>query len=119
MDQNEIVLRAIGILTESKDMFSTLNRDADAEYETSGAIGNLLQGAFPRFEIPADATAQEAGQAVLQGAFATTLQLVSAFTFLFSELADVNDAGPGNIKSADVLRELALRFSNPSADDDA
>lgn len=119
MDQNEIVLRAIGILTESKDMFDILNQDVDAEYETNGAIGTLFNDVFPDVVLPAEATAQQAGEAVAQAALTSALKLVGAFAFLFSELADVNDAGHGGIKTADLLRELALRFSNPPADDNA
>lgn len=112
MDQNEMVLRAIGILTESHNMFAALNEDVDADYETNGVIGHLFNDAFPTITIPGDATPAEAGEAVAKAAVTTSVQLVSAFAFLFSELAEVHDAGRSDIKTADLLRELALRFSN-------
>ncbi|MFC8201343.1 hypothetical protein ACFUTV_39000 [Streptomyces sp. NPDC057298] len=117
MDQNELVLRAIGILTESRPMHAALNEDVDADYETSGAIGELFNGTFPSVAVPAEATAQETGEAVAQAAVTAAVKLVGAFTFLFSELADLHDAGRTDIKTEDLLRELALRFSNPQADD--
>lgn len=119
MDQNELILRAIGILTESQNMFAALNKDVDADYEVSGAIGELLNGVFPAVEVPPEATVQEAGQAVAEAAVATAVKLVSAFTFLFAELADAHDSGRSDVKTADLLRELALRFSNPPAEDGA
>lgn len=119
MDQNDVILRAIGILTESQNMYDVLNENVDADYETNGAIGHLFNEAFPTVTIPANATPQEAGEAVAKAAVATSIQLVGAFTFLFSELADVHDAGRSDVKTADLLRALALRFSNPSTDADA
>lgn len=117
MDHNEVVLRAIGILTESQSMSATLNEDVDADYKINGAIGQLFNEVLPTVAIPAGATAEEAGTAVAKAAVTTTVQLMSAFAFLFSALADVHDAGRSDIKTADLLRDLALRFSNPPTED--
>ncbi|MDT0467054.1 hypothetical protein [Streptomyces gibsoniae] len=116
MDQTEVVLRVIGILTESQRMYAAVNEDVEADYQTSGAIGELFNEVFPSVAIPVGATPQEAGEAVAHAAVATTIKLTGAFAFLFSELAAVHDDGRSDIKSEDLLRELALRFFNPPAD---
>jgi hypothetical protein len=36
---------------------------------------------------------------------------VGAFAFLFSELADLHDSGRTDVKTADLLQDLALRMS--------
>jgi hypothetical protein len=118
MDQNEVVLRAIGILTEAQNMFAALNEDPDADYELSPAFATLINEVLPTVLVPEDASPREAAETAAQAVAASALQLVHAFAFLFSELADVHDAGHSDIKSADLLQDLALRFSHPPQDED-
>jgi hypothetical protein len=68
---------------------------------------------LPTVAIPVEATAPEAGQMVAEAAAMASLNMANAFTFLFSELADVHDAGRSDITTDDLLRKLALRFSSP------
>ncbi|MEU9290485.1 hypothetical protein AB0D57_39060 [Streptomyces sp. NPDC048275] len=112
MEQTEIILRAIGVLTETNAMVRRIAQDEDAEAEsTETQLGALVTEVFPRVEVPADAGPAEAGQAVADAYLPATISLVGAFAFLFSELADLHDSGRTDIKSADLLQDLALRMS--------
>ncbi|MHA5052435.1 hypothetical protein [Streptomyces sp. SD15] len=113
MEQTEIILRAIGVLTETNAMVRRIAQaDDDAEVEsTETQLGALVTEVFPRVEVPADAGPAEAGQAVADAYLPATISLVGAFAFLFSELADLHDSGRTDIKSADLLQDLALRMS--------
>lgn len=126
MEQSEVVLRAIGILTQSAEWIRTANRGVDARVDDEsdgesadrdsgeGQIGSLLAEVFPSFEVSQDATPLEAAHAVTEAALPAIMQLIGAFTFVFSELADAHDTGRTDVTSADVLRELALRMSRPN-----
>ncbi|MFE5140492.1 hypothetical protein [Streptomyces fagopyri] len=117
MEQTEIILRAIGVLTETNAMVRRIAQDEDAGPETTETqLGALVTEVFPRVEVPADAGPAEAGQAVADAYLPATISLVGAFAFLFSELADVHDSGQTDIKTADLLQDLALRMSR--ADDE-
>lgn len=120
MEQTEIILRAIGVLTETNAMVRRIAQSADddadsaddAEVEsTETQLGALVTEVFPRVEVPSDAGPAEAGQAVADAYLPATISLVGAFAFLFSELADLHDSGRTDVKTADLLQDLALRMS--------
>jgi len=118
MEQSEIILRAIGVLTETQEMVRRLSKDAEPDLDTGDAqLGRLVTEVFPSIEIPADSSVEEAAEATIAALMPVTISLVGAFAFLFSELAEVHDAGRTDIKTADLLQHLALRLSS-SGDDD-
>ncbi|MEU5340137.1 MULTISPECIES: hypothetical protein [unclassified Streptomyces] len=113
MEQSEIILRAIGVLTETQEMVRRLNEDVEVDIDAGEAqLGRLVTEVFPSVEVPGDATPAEAGQAVVDALMPAAISLVGAFAFLFSELAEVHDTGRIDIKSTELLRGLALRLSN-------
>lgn len=113
MEQSEIILRAIGVLTETQEMVRRLNEDVEVDIDAGEAqLGRLVTEVFPSVEVPGDATPAEAGQAVIDALMPAAISLVGAFAFLFSELAEVHDTGRTEIKSTELLRTLALRLSN-------
>ena len=113
MEQTEIILRAIGVLTETNAMVRRIARPKRRrEVEsTETQLGALVTEVFPRVEVPADAGPAEAGQTVADAYLPATISLVGAFAFLFSELADLHDSGRTDVKTADLLQDLALRMS--------
>lgn len=111
MHQNEVILRAIGILTESRTLHEAMTRDAEADYRLDDSIGTLFNEMLPTVTVPSDATPKQAGDLVAQASVACTVRIMSAFAFLFSELASVHDAGRTDIGTADLLRQIALRLS--------
>ncbi|MFE9680083.1 hypothetical protein ACFYXC_07985 [Streptomyces sp. NPDC002701] len=112
MEQSEIILRAIGVLTETQEMVRRLNEETEVDIDAGEAqLGRLVTEVFPSVEVPGDATPAEAGQAVVDALMPAAISLVGAFAFLFSELADVHDTGRSEIKSTELLRTLALRLS--------
>ncbi|MEV7345812.1 hypothetical protein [Streptomyces sp. NPDC093544] len=114
MEQTEIILRAIGVLTETNAMVRRIAQadEDDTEVEsTETQLGALVTEVFPRVEVPSDAGPAEAGQAVADAYLPATISLVGAFAFLFSELADLHDSGRTDVKAADLLQDLALRMS--------
>ncbi|MFC9843621.1 hypothetical protein ACFWFF_36455 [Streptomyces sp. NPDC060223] len=117
MEQTEIILRAIGVLTETNAMVRRIaqsdddSADDDEVESTETQLGALVTEVFPRVEVPADAGPAEAGQAVADAYLPATISLVGAFAFLFSELADLHDSGRTDVKTADLLQDLALRMS--------
>ncbi|MFJ2649736.1 hypothetical protein ACIO1C_23815 [Streptomyces sp. NPDC087420] len=132
MEQNEVVLRAIGILTQSAEWIRTTGRHpggtdgtgtagaepgaAPGRGSGEGQIGSLLAEVFPSFAVSSEATPLEAAHAVTEAALPAIMQLIGAFTYVYSELAELHDAGRTDITSEDLLRELALRMSRPPQD---
>ncbi|MFJ1579380.1 hypothetical protein [Streptomyces sp. NPDC088182] len=136
MEQSEVVLRAIGILTQSAEWIRTANRDAGGETDGQagghtgggtgaegsspergsgeGQIGSLLAEVFPSFTVSPESTPLEAAHAVTAAALPPMMQLIGAFTYVFAQLAEVHDSGRTDITSEDLLRELALRMSRPN-----
>ncbi|MFJ6180214.1 hypothetical protein [Streptomyces sp. NPDC092295] len=136
MEQSEVVLRAIGILTQSAEWIRTANRDAGGETDGhagghtgggtgaegpspergsgEGQIGSLLAEVFPSFTVSPESTPLEAAHAVTAAALPPMMQLIGAFTYVFAQLAEVHDSGRTDITSEDLLRELALRMSRPN-----
>ncbi|MEV4974094.1 hypothetical protein [Streptomyces scopuliridis] len=130
MEQSEVVLRAIGILTQSAEWIRTANRDAGRDMDGDigreggavggergsgeGQIGSLLAEVFPSFTVSPESTPLEAAHAVTAAALPPMMQLIGAFTYVFTQLAEVHDSGRTDITSEDLLRELALRMSRPN-----
>ncbi|MEV8392309.1 MULTISPECIES: hypothetical protein [unclassified Streptomyces] len=134
MEQSEVVLRAIGILTQSAEWIRTANRDSDGNVGAEGGerapgeggsgdrgsgeggsgegqIGSLLAEVFPSFTVSPESTPLEAAHAVTAAALPPMMQLIGAFTYVFAQLAEVHDSGRTDITSEELLRELALRMS--------
>ncbi|MFF2521511.1 hypothetical protein [Streptomyces liangshanensis] len=131
MEQNEVVLRAIGILTQSAEWIRTAGRHSESTDSPGGPddpsaagrggsgegqIGSLLAEVFPSFEVSSDATPLEAAHAVTEAALPAIMQLIGAFTYVYSELAQLHDSGRSDITSEELLRDLALRMSRPPQD---
>ncbi|MGW6745349.1 hypothetical protein ACWGDX_32205 [Streptomyces sp. NPDC055025] len=119
MEQSEVVLRAIGILTQSAEWIRSADRNPAAGAESgagqgAGQIGSLLAEVFPSFTVSSEATPLEAAHAVTEAALPAIMQLIGAFSFVYSELAEVHDSGRTDITSEALLRELALRMSRPN-----
>ncbi|MFJ9028120.1 hypothetical protein ACIRQP_06275 [Streptomyces sp. NPDC102274] len=138
MEQSEVVLRAIGILTQSAEWIRTANRDAGGDSlgdaggdaggdigaaggaeggrrgSGEGQIGSLLAEVFPSFTVSPESTPLEAAHAVTAAALPPMMQLIGAFTYVFAQLAEVHDSGRTDITSEELLRELALRMSRPN-----
>jgi len=115
MEQTEIILRAIAVLTETNAMARRIALDESADVDPGETqLGALVTEVFPRVEVPGDAGPAEAGQAVADAYLPATISLVGAFAFLFSELSEVHDAGRTDITTADLLQQLALRMSGAS-----
>ncbi|MGW2507839.1 hypothetical protein ACWC0A_00170 [Streptomyces scopuliridis] len=127
MEQSEVVLRAIGILTQSAEWIRTANLDTDGDSgigsgergSGEGQIGSLLAEVFPSFTVSPESTPLEAAHAVTAAALPPMMQLIGAFTYVFAQLAEVHDSGRTDITSEDLLRELALRMSRPNRPNDA
>ncbi|MFJ4918748.1 hypothetical protein [Streptomyces sp. NPDC088725] len=120
MEQSEVLKRVIGILTEAGEWQRLLEEDVerddlDAE---SGIVTALLNETMPNIEIPSDATIEEIAALVGREVGGTIQQLVGAFSLAFMMLAQVHDSGHSEISSSQVLRDLALRAEEISADDD-
>ena len=112
MEQTEIILRAIGVLTETNAMARRIALDESADFDPGeNQLGALVTEVFPSVEVPADAGPAEAGQAVADAYLPATISLVGAFAFIFSELAELHDSGRSDISTADLLQTLALRMS--------
>jgi hypothetical protein len=112
MKQTEIILRAIGVLTETNALTRRIAQDQDTDLDPAESqLGSLVTEVFPTVEVPADAGPTEAGQAVADAYLPAAISLVGAFAFLFSELADVHDAGRTDVTTAALLQDLALRLS--------
>ncbi|MEU6663446.1 hypothetical protein [Streptomyces sp. NPDC046821] len=112
MEQSEIILRAIGVLTETQEMVRRLSQNEEPDIDTAESqLGRLVTEVFPSIEIPAEASVEEAAEATIAALMPVTISLVGAFAFLFSELAEVHDSGRTDITTADLLQHLALRMS--------
>ncbi|MGW2262404.1 hypothetical protein ACWCXE_32095 [Streptomyces sp. NPDC001780] len=117
MEQNEVVLRAIGILTRSAQWRRQVEAgdagggDPLGEDPGTGQIAALLAEVFPSVPVREEATALEAAHAVTEAALPSVMRLIGAFTYVFAELAEAHDSGRTDITSEQLLRELALRMS--------
>ncbi|MFK0154625.1 hypothetical protein ACIQVK_21440 [Streptomyces sp. NPDC090493] len=102
MDDNDVMLRAIGILTQGKDGLTTIRSEGAAPGGMSDTVAKLVADLFPD-RMPS---------AISTG----IAELVVAFVYLHSELAELHDSGRTDITSEELLRKLALEFSTPPDD---
>ncbi|AXG80275.1 hypothetical protein [Streptomyces paludis] len=125
MEQNEVVLRAIGILTQSAEWVRSTGPEAEPgtgdraagerpAVPGAGQIGSLLAEVFPSFTVSPEATPLEAAHAVTEAALPAVMRLIGAFSYVYAELARVHDSGRTDITSEELLRELALRMQRPA-----
>ncbi|MFE4658135.1 hypothetical protein ACFRFJ_15800 [Streptomyces hydrogenans] len=98
----------IGLLTSALN--HSLEEGADRTYlEAYGQFGlNLM----PVIQIPRPMPWPEALNYINRDVSQHTLKLVTAFAFIFSELAEVHDSG-SKMTTAEVLRRLALNADGP------
>ncbi|MFI9822532.1 hypothetical protein ACIHFC_18990 [Streptomyces sp. NPDC052013] len=112
MEQHQIMQRAVGILTEALDMRRRLRENPEADVTSSGAVAQLLEEMLPRIQLPADAGAREVADIITAELGPAIVQITSALTFAFVQLAEVHDAGRTDMTSADVLRSIALHYES-------
>ncbi|MFD7686836.1 hypothetical protein [Streptomyces sp. NPDC059781] len=110
MEQREIMQRGVGILTEALEMRRRLRTDPDADVAGSGAVAQLLEEMLPRIQLPADASAREVAEIVTEKLGPAIVQITSALTFAFVQLAEIHDEGRTDVSSADVLRSISLHY---------
>ena len=109
MEQREIMQRSVGILTEALEMRRRLRADPDADVTAGSAVAGLLEDMLPRIQLPADASAREVAE-IVTGKLGPAVQITSALTFAFVQLAEIHDEGRTDVSSADVLRSIALHY---------
>ncbi|MFE1427940.1 hypothetical protein ACI2LV_11435 [Streptomyces fungicidicus] len=110
MEQREIMQRGVGILTEALEMRRRLRADPDADVARNGAVAQLLEEMLPRIQLPADASAREVAEIVTEKLGPAIVQITSALTFAFVQLAEIHDEGRTDVSSADVLRSISLHY---------
>ncbi|MFF3493173.1 hypothetical protein ACFYWS_17640 [Streptomyces sp. NPDC002795] len=118
MEQREIILRAIGVLTETHEMVRRLS-DGEALDTDLTQLGRLVSEVFPTIEIPSGASAEEAAELAIAALMPASVSLVEAFAFLFTQLAKVHDEGRIDVNSSELLQEIALRMSDPGDAEEA
>jgi hypothetical protein len=112
MEQHQIMQRAVGIVTEALDMRRRLRENPEADVTSGGAVAQLLEEMLPRIQLPADASAREVADIITAELGPAIVQITSALTFAFVQLAEVHDAGRTDMSSADVLRSIALHYES-------
>ncbi|MER5550565.1 hypothetical protein ABT001_02565 [Streptomyces sp. NPDC002793] len=119
MEQSEVLKRVIGILTEAGEMQRHAEEDMDGDPDAGGSmVTTLLNETMPHIAIPSDATVEEMAALVGREVGGAVEQLVGAFTLAFIALAQIHDSGQGDVTSADVLQDLALRAEELSSGDE-
>ncbi|GGT25626.1 MULTISPECIES: hypothetical protein [Streptomyces] len=105
MTENEIKLKAIAALT-------ALRSGADR-----GFVSDVLAEVMPtQFVVPADASAQEVGMAVLEQMSAPLSALVNGFITAFDALADAHDEADPPVSTEQILQDLALALAREDTD---
>ncbi|GAA1568919.1 MULTISPECIES: hypothetical protein [Streptomyces] len=97
MRENEVKLRAIAAITAV--------RSGAGEQLVSDLLGEAMPTSFV---VPAEATAAEAGCAVLEQLSEPLSALVDGFLLAFDALADAHDCGGPSETSEEILQQLAL-----------
>ncbi|MER7738066.1 hypothetical protein ABTX34_06955 [Streptomyces sp. NPDC096538] len=110
MEQREIMQRGVGILTEALEMRRRLRADPTADVTAGSAVAGLLEEMLPRIQLPSDASAREVAEIVTAKLGPAIVQITSALTFAFVQLAEVHDEGRTDVSSADVLRSISLHY---------
>lgn len=103
MTENEIKLKAIAALT-------ALRGGVD-----EGLVSDLLGEVVPRqFAVPAGASTEEVGLAVLAQLSEPLSALVNGFIIAFASVADAYDQAGAEPGTELILQELALRLARDS-----
>ncbi|MFE9628837.1 hypothetical protein [Streptomyces sp. NPDC006527] len=105
--QREIILRLIGYLTAAMEWGRT---DEDTDDAQAEAVGVLLNEVMPKVTVPADMPPEEIAATVSQELADFMVRFTAGVGYIFTELADIHDAGRSDISTADLLRTLALRM---------
>ncbi|MFF3673636.1 hypothetical protein ACFYYS_06550 [Streptomyces sp. NPDC002120] len=105
MTENEIKLKAIAALTALRGGVE------------EGLVSELLGETIPeQFSVPASASAEEVGGAVLDQLAAPLSALVSGFIAAFEAVADAYDATGFEPETELILQELALRLARDDSE---
>lgn len=112
MDQNEVVLRAIGVLTHATELKKQLEQGKDPDV-SGRPFESLMDGIlYAELNVSEDARPQEVIDAIKKTLDPAVTQLAVAFAQAFQELAEIHDAGRTDVSSDEVLRQLALRLAS-------
>ncbi|MEU3061840.1 hypothetical protein AB0P12_24650 [Streptomyces subrutilus] len=117
MDQNEVIKKVVGILTEAYADVRPREGEDEADAEEPGLIGQFLTEAMPKIELSPDDSLEELADQVGREMGQAVTQLAAAFAAAYIELALVHDDGDPAVSSADVLRNLAIRAEAQAAGD--
>jgi hypothetical protein len=111
MDQTEIMLRVIGILTKGAEWEKLLTVDPDrTDIQTDGTVDAFIREIIPtQFEVPPNAGPQAVANAITRAIVPAIGTMLGCFSMAFLELANEHDASQPAKTSTDILRELALR----------
>ncbi|GAA3175120.1 hypothetical protein GCM10010451_24990 [Streptomyces virens] len=104
--------RSVGILTEALEMRRRLREDPDADVTRNGAVATLLEEMLPHIQLPADASVREVADIVTAELGPAIVQITSALTYAFVQLAEIHDEGRTDVSSADVLRSISLHYES-------
>jgi hypothetical protein len=121
MEQNEVLSRVVGILTQTLELSRLVEGGAGREDLSPGFeilrefVSDVLRG---RVVLPHDASPQEIADAAFEQADIAANQLVYALALAFVRLAEYHDAGTTDVSSIDVLRELAAFANAPGSEQD-
>jgi hypothetical protein len=111
MTDGEVLQRVVSLLTHTEELARLLEEDVDRDIDTEPTlISALLGDLVPPVTVPGDASAQEVADVLSQHFGRALERLVSTFAVVFHELAHVHDQGRTDVSSAEVLRDLALRW---------
>ncbi|MEW2416477.1 hypothetical protein AB0953_22510 [Streptomyces sp. NPDC046866] len=106
MRENEVKLKAIAAITAARS-------GAGDEF-----VSDLLGEAIPdQFLVPVEATAAEAGWAVLEQLSEPFSALVNGFLLAFDALADAHDDADPRETTEEILQQLALALAREDADE--
>lgn len=110
MEQREIMQRSVGILTEALEMRRRIRENPDADVTRNRTVSTLLEEMLPHIQLPADASVREVADIVTEKLGPAIVQITSALTHAFVQLAEIHDEGRTDVSSADVLRSLSLHY---------
>lgn len=110
--RDQITQQLIGFLAGT----GALSEQDDEEEEFLAAVGELAISLMPAFTITGQMTQEELSNRISANMASHMVRLLSAFAYLFSELAEVNDNG-ATMTSAELLQTISLSLKNPRAED--
>ncbi|MFD7553443.1 hypothetical protein ACFXA3_09155 [Streptomyces sp. NPDC059456] len=116
MDQNKVIKKVVGILTEAYDDFRQPESADAPDTEDPGLIGQFLTEAMPRIELSPDDSLEEIAEQIGREMGKAVTQLAAAFAAAYIQLALVHDEGDPAVPSAEVLRDMAIRAEGVEGD---